>query len=120
MRKRRFLGRSWLDFNQVPPFFNRRIGFLTAVSAQELQHYDKPLVMKKSASRRRTRSKEGRDTSRGNKGVNEDPMQDLPAHLHHPSQASQGRTIHNGSAGAFEATERPLDEDGEDQVSDLP
>jgi len=40
LRKRRFLGKGWLDFNQVPSFFNCRIGFLTAVSAQELQRYD--------------------------------------------------------------------------------
>lgn len=41
--------------------------------------------------------------------------QDFPGYPHHPSQR---RTIHNGSAGAFDATEHSHDEDDEDQDND--
>lgn len=44
--------------------------------------------------------------------------QDFPGYPHHPSRKAQGRTIHNGSAGAFDATEHSHDEDDEDQDSD--
>ncbi len=39
--------------------------------------------------------------------------QDLPGYPHHPA-----KTIHNGSAGAFDATEHSHDDDDEDQDSD--
>ena len=41
--------------------------------------------------------------------------QDFPGYPHHPSH---GRTIHNGSAGSFDATEHSHDEEDEDQDSD--
>lgn len=44
--------------------------------------------------------------------------QDFPGYPHHPSRNAQGRTIHNGSAGAFDATEHSHDEEDEDQDSD--
>ena len=41
--------------------------------------------------------------------------QDFPGFPDHPSDR---RTIHNGSAGAFDATEHSHDEDDEDQDND--
>lgn len=41
--------------------------------------------------------------------------QDFPNFPHHPSHRE---TIHNGSAGAFDATEHSHDEEDEDQDSD--
>ena len=59
----------------------------------------------------------GSRATRSGKGG--DPMrEDFPGYPHHPSRTSQGRTIHNGSAGAFDATEHSHDEEDEDQDSD--
>ena len=44
--------------------------------------------------------------------------QDFPGYPHHPSRNAHGRTIHNGSAGAFDATEHSHDEEDEDQDND--
>lgn len=44
--------------------------------------------------------------------------QDFPGYPHHPSRNAKERTIHNGSAGAFDATEHSHDEEDEDQDSD--
>jgi len=44
--------------------------------------------------------------------------QDFPGYPHHPSRNAHDRTIHNGSAGAFDATEHSHDEEDEDQDSD--
>jgi hypothetical protein len=44
--------------------------------------------------------------------------QDLPGYPHLPSRNAQDRTIHNGSAGAFDATEHSHDEEDDDQDSD--
>jgi hypothetical protein len=88
----------------------------------------KALVMKKSASKHKpaarkraggaTGSGKGepmRDADEVQENNDEHIDQDFPGYPHHPSH---GRTIHNGSAGAFDATEHSHDEEDEDQDSD--
>lgn len=86
--------------------------------------------MKKSPTNNK-RSSEKRDEDKPSRQGKGDPMredeevqdnndehidQDFPGYPHHPSRKE--RTIHNGSAGAFDATEHSHDEEDEDQDSD--
>ena len=98
---------------------------------QELLGYGKTGVMKKSpvkhkptAARRTGKASDPGKSGKGQKGeaMREEDVQDsndehidqdLPGYPHHPA-----RTIHNGSAGAFDATEHSHDEDDEDQDND--
>ena len=98
---------------------------------QELLGYREIGVMKKSpvkhkpaAAKRAGGASGSGKTSRSGKGkaMREEDVQnsndehidqDLPGYPHHPA-----RTIHNGSAGAFDATEHSHDEDDEDQDND--
>lgn len=95
-----------------------------AAAAQELQRYDKLRVMKKSASRPLPATKQGprpepiRDSEEVQQNEDKHIDQDFPGYPHPPSHISRGRTIHNGSAGAFDATEHSHDEDDNDQDSD--
>ena len=89
--------------------------------------------MKKSGSRDKKGRKEatvgsgvkkdgGGDPLRGSEEVqqnnDEHIDQDFPGYPHAPSQPAEGRTIHNGSAGAFDGTEHSHDEEDDDQDSD--
>ena len=71
--------------------------------------------MKKSASRAKTAGKAGSGASKGNKDTRGDILRGSGGDPKHGSRSEPIRdskdTIHNGSAGAFDATEHSHDED---------
>lgn len=70
---------------------------------------------KSGADQRSERGEPMRDSEEVQENNDEHIDQDFPGYPHHPSH---GRSIHNGSAGAFDATEHSHDEEDEDQDND--
>ena len=68
-------------------------------------------VMKKSASKEKKDSPESVKVVMKNRARRRGPVPE-------EGRMPHGRTIHNGSAGAFDATEHSHDEDDEDQDND--
>lgn len=81
------------------------------------------IVMKKSGSGDKKGTKDATDGPPVKKDSGADPVRpgypQAPSQTGGaPSQTGEGRTIHNGSAGAFDATEQSHEGEDDDQDSD--